>query len=107
MKRGDVVVCVISGDYGKPRPAVVLQSDFFNPTHASIVICPITTHLIEAPLFRVSIKAAKLNGLSTDSQIMVDKIIAIKKEKITKKIGNLLEKEQRLIDDALNLWLGL
>ena len=35
-RRGDVVICVLSGDYGKPRPAVVVQSDLFNPTHASI-----------------------------------------------------------------------
>lgn len=38
-QRGEIVVCVLSGDYGKPRPAVVVQSDLFNPTHASITNC--------------------------------------------------------------------
>jgi mRNA interferase MazF len=43
MERGDIIICALSGDYGKPRPAVVIQSDLFNPTHASITVCPITT----------------------------------------------------------------
>ena len=30
IKRGDIVTCALSGDYGKPRPAVVVQSDLFN-----------------------------------------------------------------------------
>ncbi|MDX8409270.1 MAG: type II toxin-antitoxin system PemK/MazF family toxin [Mariprofundales bacterium] len=67
MKRGDVVVCALAGDYGKPRPAVVVQSDLFNPTHASIVVCPITSHLVEAPLFRINIPANSKTGLKKPS----------------------------------------
>src|ERR1017187_6373104 len=55
--RGDVVVCAAPGDYGKPRPAVVVQSDLFNGTHASVVVCLITSHLEDAPLFRIPIAA--------------------------------------------------
>ena len=34
MKRGDVVIVSAPGDFGKPRPAVVIQSDiFFNFMH--------------------------------------------------------------------------
>ncbi len=40
MKRGDIVLVTAPGDYGKRRPAVVIQSDLFNDTHASIVVCP-------------------------------------------------------------------
>ena len=44
MKRGTIVVVAAPGAYtGKPRPAVVVQSDLFNPTHASLTICPITS----------------------------------------------------------------
>lgn len=107
MQRGDIVVCVLSGDYGKPRPAVVVQSDLFNPTHASLVISPITTHLVSAPLFRLSVKPSKQNGLKKKSQIMVGKLTAIKTEKITKVIGKLTEKECQQLNDALRLWLDL
>ena len=107
MKRGDVVLCCISGDYGKPRPAVIVQSDLFNETHASIVVCPITSHLIDAPLFRLHFAATKKNGLLKSSQIMVDKLCAIKRDKITEKIGALTLKEQETITNALKLWLNL
>ena len=53
IKRGDVVICAAPGDYGKPRPAVVVQSDLFNGTHSSVAVCLITSHLEEAPLFRI------------------------------------------------------
>ena len=41
MKRGDLVTVALSGDYGKPRPALVIQSDLFDE-HPSITILPVT-----------------------------------------------------------------
>ena len=67
MKRGDIVIAVTPGDYGKPRPAAVVQSDIFNPTHASITLCPITSHLVDAPLFRLSLQPTTENGLGVSS----------------------------------------
>ena len=107
MERGNIVICVLSGDYGKPRPAVVIQSDLFNLTHASITVCPITSDLIDAPLFRISLEPNELNGLRLASHIMVDKIISIKSEKITQAIGKLSSNEILKLDDALKLWLNL
>lgn len=106
-RRGDVVVCVLSGDYGKPRPAVVVQSDLFTPTHASITVCPITTHLIDAPLFRLSLESSSQNRLRTLSQIMVDKISTLKVEKIRQKIGTLTQEQCKELNTALKLWLDL
>lgn len=106
-QRGDVIVCALQGDYGKARPAVVVQSDLFNTTHASIVICPITSHLVEAPLFRLPLSSNEANGLQKDSQIMADKICVIKVEKIQQKIGNLSVHEMQTLDNALKLWLNL
>jgi len=105
--RGDVVVSSSPGDFGKPRPALVVQSDLFNPTHSSIVICPITSHLVDAPLFRVSISPSRENGLKTESQIMVDKITAIRREHIAKKIGRINEAEAASVDRALAMWLEI
>lgn len=107
MKRGDIVLCTLGGDYGKPRPAVIVQSDLFNFYHASFVVCPITSCLVEAPLFRLELSPSKKNGLLKRSQIMVDKISAIKREKITEKIGSLSLKEQEGLDKALKLLLKL
>ncbi len=107
MERGDIIICVLNGDYGKPRPAVVIQSDLFNPTHASITVCPITSHLIDAPLFRITLIHNEFTGLTSQSQIMVDKIVSIKSEKINKKIGELSFDEVSRLNNALKLWLNL
>jgi len=107
IKRGDIVTCALSGDYGKPRPAVVVQSDLFNKTHASVTLCPITSDLVDTPLFRILLLPNKPTGLISVSQIMVDKIVSIKLEKIHKKIGKLSSEEMLKLDKALNLWLGL
>ena len=107
IERGDIIICALSGDYGKPRPSVVIQSDLFNPTHTSITVCPITSHLTDAPLFRLSLLPNKLTGLILESQIMIDKIVSIKSEKITKRIGKLSSEEILKLNDALKLWLTL
>ena len=107
LKRGDVVVGVASRDYGKPRPAVVVQSDLFNETHASITLCPITSHLVDAPLFRIPIEAEAGTGLRTASQVMVDKVLSVPRERIAKKAGRLPRGVLRLVDEALTLWLGV
>jgi len=105
MKRGDVVVCAMSGDYGKPRPAVIIQSDLFNPTHASIVVCPITSHIVEAPLFRIDIPSNSETGLKKNSQVMVDKLTAIRVDRIESSIGSLGIKQREALDKAVRLWL--
>ncbi|KJV81672.1 pemK-like family protein [Rickettsia hoogstraalii str. RCCE3] len=88
IKKGYIVACVISRDYGKPRPAVVVQSNLYK-NHLSITVCPLTTDLIDAPTFRLLLTPTKLNGLNLESHIMVhimvDKISAIRSDKIQKK----------------------
>jgi mRNA interferase MazF len=105
-QRGDVVVCVLVGDYGKPRPAVVVQSDLFNPTHASVTVCPITSEKSAAPLFRLPLRAGR-HGLRQTSWIMADKITSIRRERISRKIGSLEAPETRALDEALQRWLSL
>ena len=105
--RGDIVTCAAPGDYGKPRPAIVVQSDLFNGTHASVVVCLITTHLEDAPLFRIAVSPGKATGLKQDSQVMVDKTIAIPRAKITARIGSLRGAHLEQVEAALRLWLAL
>ena len=76
MKRGAIVVVAARGAYtGKPRPAVVVQSDLFNPTHASVTLCPITSDCVDAPLFRLNLSPGERTGLKKVSQVMIDKIV--------------------------------
>jgi mRNA interferase MazF len=79
MRRGDVVT-VATGDYGKPRPAVIVQTDALPAEHASVVVCQMTSELSEAPEFRVTIEPTEKNGLRTRSQVMTDKPVTVRRE---------------------------
>jgi len=105
VKRGDVVTIALSGDYGKPRPALVIQSDFFD-AHPSVTILPVTSELRDAPLFRVSIAPNATNGLRKPSQVMVDKVQTVPREKIGQIIGRLDDDELLAVERALAVFLG-
>ena len=105
IRRGDVVICAAPGEYGKPRPALVVQSELFNGTHSSVAVCLITSHLEDAPLFGIPVPAGTTTGLKLESQVMVDKVIAIPRNKITGRAGVLGAGPLKEIDNALRLWL--
>jgi mRNA interferase MazF len=107
MKRGDVVLAVARGDYGKPRPAVVVQSDLFNAVHASIIVCPFTTTLVDAPTIRLTVTPDEANGLLERSQVMADKLLALPRKRIRERIGSLDEETMLSLNRSLALMLGL
>ena len=106
-RRGDLVIAVFGRDYGKPRPAVVIQSDLFNRSHSSVVLCPISSDLTGFSVFRVPLLQAETNGLRTDSEVMVDKLGAVERERIRQRIGRLSSPQLSLVDTALQIWLDL
>lgn len=108
MHRGDVVLVAARGSYsGKPRPAVVVQSDLFNPTHASVTLCLITSELRDAPLFRPGVTPSVENGLRTESQVMVDKLFSAPRAGLGETIGRLDGPTMARVGEALRLWLEL
>lgn len=106
MARGDVVIVSIPGAYGKPRPAVIVQDDL-HANHASIIVLPITTHLLTAPTFRLGVEPDAANGLRETSEIMVDKIVALPREKVSPPVGRLADEVMRRISVTLAAFLGL
>jgi mRNA interferase MazF len=108
LKRGDIVVVAARGAYtGKPRPALVVQSDLFNDTHSSITVCPITSEVIDAPLFRVPLPPGARTGLDLPSQVMTDKIVSLPRSAVNRAIGNCDPEELRAVAHALSRWLDL
>ena len=107
MKRGDLVVIAIPGDYGKPRPALVVQSDLFNDTHASITVVPVTSTIVDTPLFRVTVEPSRGNGLRLVSQVMVDKVTTVRRQRLGQTIGRLEEDAMLRVSRALALWFGM
>lgn len=107
MKRGDVVTVAASGDYGKPRPAVIVQTDALPAEHASVIVCQMTSEIVEAADFRVTIEPSENNGLRTRSQIMADKPVTIRRERVGRRIGSLDEKDVVRLNVALAFVMGL
>jgi mRNA interferase MazF len=107
MRRGDLVTVAATGDYGKPRPAVIVQSDAFPESHASVVVCQLTSDLVNAPDFRVTIEPKPENGLRLTSQVMADKPVTIRRERVRQKIGRLGNQDMARLGIALAFVFGL
>jgi len=108
VKHGAIVLVAARGAYtGKPRPAVVVQSDLFNPTHASVTLCPITSDCVDAPLFRMTLPPGARTGLKGVSQVMVDKVVSVPRGSISAEIGECDAEEIEAVDRGLRRWLSL
>lgn len=107
MKRGDVITVAAAGDYGEPRPAVIVQTDALPAKHASVVVCQMTSDLSDAPDFRVTIEPTDKNGLRVRSQVMADKPVTIRRERIGRRIGHLDNEDIARLSIALAFVMGL
>jgi mRNA interferase MazF len=107
MRRGDVVAVAVSGDYGKSRPAVIVQSNAFPDHHPSIVVCQMTSRLVDAATYRVTIEPDPDNGLRARSQVMADKPVTIRRDRIGKEIGRLATADMGRLNTALAFVMGL
>lgn len=108
LARGAIVIVSAKGAYtGKPRPALVVQADLFNPTHASVTVCPITSDCVDATLFRMSLPPGARTGLAVASQVMVDKVVSVPRTTIVREVGRCDADELAAVDDALRVWLDL
>ncbi|MDR3393106.1 MAG: type II toxin-antitoxin system PemK/MazF family toxin [Sulfuriferula sp.] len=106
MRRGDLVTIALQGTYGKPRPALIIQSDLF-AEHPSVTILPVTGDLRDTPLFRISVEPNETNGLRKTSQIMVDKVQTVPREKIGEIFGHMAEEDMLAVSRALAVFLGV
>lgn len=105
LKRGDLVIVSLPGDYGKPRPALVVQSDFFSAVDSRTVL-PLTSDGIEAPLFRIALDPSPENGLRLRSYIMVDKAYTMPRDEVGQVCGRVDDRTMLEIRQALAVFLG-
>ncbi len=106
MRRGDLAVAALSGDYGKPRPVLVVQDDAFEAL-PSVTVLPLTSDLQDAPLVRVAVEADGGSGLERRSQVMIDKAVTLPRGRVGQWIGRLDGAAMRRVDAALAGFLGL
>jgi mRNA interferase MazF len=107
VKRGDVVLVVAQGDMGKPRPGVIVQADELGNTTTSILVCPMSSEVTELHRLRPIVEPTASNGLRLRSQIMTDKINALRRDRIRQVLGTLDTAASERLDSALLVVLGL
>jgi mRNA interferase MazF len=105
--RGDVVLMVAPSDLGRPRPGIVVQSDEFAVDLSTVFVCPVTSDLQDKLPLRPLIEAARENGLRLRSQIMTDKMLALRRDRIRRVIGRIDTQTSEQLDRALLVVLGL
>jgi mRNA interferase MazF len=107
VKRGEIWTFAGGASYlGKPRPAVVLQSDAFATT-ASVTICGLTSDPTEAPLVRVEVTPSGSNGLHDSSRLMVDKISTVPRTRAGHFVGTLDAVDMVRLERAILVFLGM
>jgi mRNA interferase MazF len=106
MNRGDFVTIAMQGDFGKPRLALVIQSDQFSE-HATMTVLLVSSTLVEAPLFRVTVQPDTRNGMQKPSQVMVDKAMTVKRDKLGKAFGSASDEVMLEVGRSLAVFLGI
>ena len=106
MMRGDFVTIAMQGDFGKPQPALVMQSDQFNE-HMTVTVLPVTSTLVNAPLLRVTVEPGPESGLQKPSQVMVDKAMTVKRDKVGQAFGRIQVDAMVGVERWLAVFLGI
>jgi len=106
VKRGDLVPVAMPGDFGKPRPALIVQSDLFEAT-GTVTLLLMSGTLIDAPLVRLTVQPSPENGLRKPSQVMVDKAMSVKRDRLGPPFGRLDDETMLSVTRSLAVFLGI
>jgi mRNA interferase MazF len=106
-RRGDIVIASASGDYGKPRPCLVVQSSLFADLQ-SVTFCQMTSDVqIDEPLLRIRMQPTAQNGLEKTSAVAVDKLITLHRDRIARKVGEADPATMQQVTRALAAFLDI
>lgn len=106
MRRGDLVTVAMPGDFGKPRPALIVQADAFAET-GTVTVLLISSSLVDAPLIRSALHPSPENGLEKQSQVMIDKAMTVRRNKLGQPFGRLDDESMLSVTRLLAVFLGL
>jgi len=107
VKRGELwTVSGGPGAAGKPRPALIVQSETYPDTH-SITVCPVTSTELVTAVMRQDVEPDAGNGLRRSSRIMIDKVTTLPRSRLGRRVGELSSEDMARVDRALLVFLGL
>jgi mRNA interferase MazF len=106
LRRGDIVI-VAHGEFGRPRPAIVVQANELGEDTTTVLVCPITSLVTERLPVRPIIEPDEKSGLRARSQIMTDKMFAVRRERVRQVIGAIGANSTDQLASALLVVLGV
>ncbi len=106
MQRGDIVIVSAPGDFGKPRPSVVVRSDLFTEL-PSVTVCLMSSELRDAPILRITVDPTVENGLTRISQVQVEKLVTLALPRVGAVVGKLDGPAMERLTRSLALYLGI
>jgi mRNA interferase MazF len=107
LKRGDLAIVSAPGSYGKPRPSVIIQSDLYEGTGSLVVLLMTTKLHPDSPLIRYNILPTATNGLNEPTDVMIDKLFTVPRERMGERIGRLTAAQMAEITSELAVFLGM
>jgi mRNA interferase MazF len=107
VKRGDVVLMVVPGELGNPRPGIIVQADELGESTTSVLVCPMSSDVQNNVRLRPVIQPSAGNGLRVHSQIMTDKMLALRRARLKRVLGSIDSEASDRLDRALLIVLGL
>ena len=107
MRRGDLITVAHQGEHGKPRPALVIQSDLFARLTSTVTVALLTSTSLDVPLIRVPLEPSEKNGLRIRSYVMIDQIFSARTRRVGRVFGRLDDTDLLAVNRALALFIGV
>jgi len=111
IKRGDLFYAdlspVVGSEQGGVRPVLIIQNDIGNKYSPTVIVAAITSQINKAKLLTHIEISANEYGLNKDSVVLLEQIRTIDKKRLREKIGNLDEDIMIIVDNGLQVSLGL
>ena len=107
MRRGDLITVALQGEHGKPRPALVIQSDLFAQLISTVTVALLTSAALGVPLIRVPVEPTERNGLRQRSYVMIDHAFSARAHRFASVFGHLDDADMLAVNRALALFLGI
>lgn len=106
MKRGSLYTATTGHGYGaKPRPVLIIQADELKDL-TKVLVALIGSPVEPPSRIRVSVEPDARNGLIGRSDVMVDTIMAVRRDKFGRHVGQLADADMARVDTALLTILG-
>ena len=107
MRRGDLITIALHGEHGKPRPALVLQSDLLAQLTSAVTVALLTSTALDVPLIRVPVKPSERNGLRKRSYVMIDQVFSAGTRRFGQVFGHLDDADMLAANRGLALFVGI